>query len=63
MFFKIGARINPVPKQKHDPKAPSEIVNDDTEYSTPCSAVNIVANMIVYNRPYKALPLFPLIKK
>jgi len=25
--------------------------------------VKIVANIIVYNRPYKALPLFPLIKK
>ena len=38
-------------------------MNDDTEYSTPCSIVKIVANIIVYNRPYKALPLFPLIKK
>ncbi len=38
-------------------------MNDDTEYSTPCNAVNIVANIIVYNKPYKALPLFPLIKK
>jgi hypothetical protein len=38
-------------------------VNDDTAYSTPCNAVKIVANIIVYNKPYKALPLFPLIKK
>jgi hypothetical protein len=38
-------------------------VNDDTEYSTPCSAVNIVANIIVYAKPFKALALFPLIKK
>jgi hypothetical protein len=38
-------------------------VNDDTEYSTPCNAVKIVASIIVYNKPYKALPLCPLIKK
>ena len=38
-------------------------MNDDTEYSTPCNAVKIVANIIVYNKPYKALDLFPLIKK
>jgi hypothetical protein len=38
-------------------------VNDDTEYSTPCNPVNTLANMIVYNSPYKALPLLPLIKK
>ena len=38
-------------------------MNVDTEYSTPCKPVKIVANIIVYNKPYKALPLFPLIKK
>ena len=38
-------------------------MNDETEYSTPCNPVNMVANIIVYNKPYKALPLFPLIKK
>jgi hypothetical protein len=38
-------------------------VNEDTEYSTPCNAVNIVANTTVYNRPYSALLLLAFIKK
>jgi hypothetical protein len=38
-------------------------VNEDTEYSTPCNAVNIVANITVYNKPYRALLLLPFIKK
>lgn len=28
-----------------------------------CKPVNITANNIVYSKPYKALPLFPLIRK
>jgi hypothetical protein len=38
-------------------------VNEDTAYSTPCNPVKIVANITVYNKPYKALLLFPFIKK
>ena len=30
---------NPVPKQKQDPKAPSDRVNEETLYSTPCNCV------------------------
>ena len=54
---------NPVPKQKHEPKAPSLIVNEETEYSTPWKPVNINANTIVNNAPYKAPFLFPCIKE
>ena len=52
---------NPVPKQKHDPKTPSLIVNEDTLYSITCNPVNITARTIVYINPYKALALFPSI--
>ena len=53
----------PVPKQKHDPKAPSDKVNEETEYSTPWNAVNIKAKTIVNIAPYRAPFLFPCIKE
>lgn len=34
----------PVPKKKHDPYTPSAIVNPAFTYSTPCRAVNRIAN-------------------
>lgn len=54
---------NPVPKQKHEPKAPSDIVKEDTAYSTPWKTVNITANIVVNNPPYKAPFLSPCIKQ
>jgi len=54
---------NPVPKKKQEPKAPSLIVKEDTLYSTPCKAVNIIANITVAIEPYKAPCLSPWINE
>jgi hypothetical protein len=53
----------PVLKKKHDPKAPSLIVKDETLYSTPWKTVNTKAKLIVASEPYKAPTLSPLIKE
>jgi hypothetical protein len=39
------------------------MVNDETEYSTPCSIVNITANTKVAIKPYKTPALLPCIKE
>lgn len=53
----------PVAKKKHDPKAPSLIVNDDTLYSTAWKNVKTVANNTVATEPYNEPILPPSIKE
>ena len=38
-------------------------MKDETVYSTPCKAVNIIANTIVITVPYKAPFLLPCIRE
>ena len=63
IYFIIGARINPVPKKKHEPNAPSLIVKEETEYSIAWKPVNILAKTTVAIEPYNDPSLLPLIKE
>jgi hypothetical protein len=56
--YKRAPKVNPVPKKKHEPKAPSLIVKDDTVYSIPCKRVKIIAKIIVITEPYNIPALF-----
>lgn len=54
---------NPVPKKKQDPKAPSDMVNEQTEYSTTCNIVNKTARFKVAINPKSVALLAPFIKE
>lgn len=54
---------NPVPKKKHDPKAPSDKVNEETSYSIPWNKVNTSASITVNAAPNSPLLLRPCIKE
>ena len=61
--FNVNTIVKPVPKKKHVPKTPSEIVSDDPLYSRPCRVVNNIANKIVEIEPSNDPFLSPFINE